>query len=194
MENIQIVTVSISWLIFVISVIGNITLIIALKQHFRSSSRLYIYLMLNLAAADIVFVVSSIPTNFVESVYAPKFPFGPVLCKLLTPFQTTTAMTAIFTLVTLSCQRYFMIVRPSDPHQCHQGTMLFTFLILWLLPVCLAAVPLTVTLQYRDDKCTESWSNIYRQCFTVYLTMIQYVVPLSVIGWCNGRAVLKLRR
>ena len=195
MNTVQIVTATISWIILVISVIGNVTLIIALKQHFSRSSRLYIWLMFNLATADIVFVVSSIPFNFIESLYAPRFPFGPALCKLITPVQTAAAMTTIFTLVTLSCQRYFMIVRPSEDAREGQGLTLFiTFFCLWLLPIIFAAVPLAITLQMEDGKCLETWSNIYRQCFTVYLTTIQYVGPLAVIAWCNGRAVVELRR
>ena len=184
-----------SWIIFVISVIGNVTLIIALKHHFSRSSRLYICLMFNLATADLVFVVSSIPFNFVERLFAPRFPFGPVLCKLLMPFQTMAAMTAIFTLVTLSCQRYFMIVRPTeDTQDGRKVPLIITFLSLWLLPVILAAVPLAIALRYEDGKCGESWSDVYSKCFTVYLTMIQYVGPLGVIAWCNGRAVVALRR
>ena len=195
MNNIQIVTGVVSWLIFVISVIGNILLIIALKHHFCRSSRMYIYLMFNLATADIVFVVSSIPFNFVERLYAPQFPFGAALCKLLMPFQTAAVMTSIFTVVTLSCQRYFMIVRPSEDAQEGQKVTLFvTFLSLWLMPIILAAVPLAIVLEYKDGQCSESWSDLYMRCFTVYLTMIQYVGPLAVIAWCNGRAVVELRR
>ena len=195
MNSIQIFTGTLSWLILLISIIGNVTLIIALKHHFSRSSRLYICLMFNLAAADIVFVLSSIPFNFVERLYAPRFPFGPALCKLLMPFQTMAAMTSIFTVVTLSCQRYFMIVRPSeDQHEGERRTLFITFLCLWLLPVVFAAIPLAVALRYEDGVCAESWSDIYKRCFTVYLTMIQYVGPLGVIAWCNGRAVLELRR
>lgn len=194
MNNIQIFTGALSWLIFLISVIGNITLIVALKHHFCSSSRQYICLMFNLATADIVFVASSIPFNFVEGFY-DRFPFGPALCKLLMPFQTAAGMTAIFTLVTLSCQRYFMIVRPSeDAQEGHRMTLFLTFLSLWLLPIILAAVPLAIALEYKDGKCSESWPDLYKRCFTVYLTMIQYVGPLAVIAWCNGRAVVELRR
>ena len=151
--------------------------------------------MLNLAAADIMFVASTIPFNFIEKIYSPKFPFGAALCKILMPFQTAAAMTAIFTLVTLSCQRYFMIVRPSEDQQEGQRlTLLLTFLALWSLPIILAAVPLAIALKYENGMCTESWSHVYKQCFTVYLTMIQYVGPLAVIAWCNGRAVMELRR
>ena len=195
MNSVQVFTGTISWLIFTISVIGNIALIIALKHHFRRSSRLYICLMFNLAVADIVFVASAIPFNFVERLYAPRFPFGSALCKLLMPFQTSAAMAAIFTVVALSCQRYFMIVKPSeDPREGHRATLILIFLCLWLLPILFAAVPLVVTLEYKDGRCVESWSKVSMQVFTVYLTVIQYVAPLAVIAWCNGRAVRELRR
>ena len=195
MSTVHIIIGTLSWLIFVISIIGNVTLIIALKHHYNRSSRLYVCLMFNLATADIVSVVSSIPFNFVDRLYAPQFPYSPALCKVIMPFQTAAAMTSIFTLVTLSCQRYFMIARPSeDARESKRTTLIIILFCLWFLPIVLAAVPLAIALQYQDGKCSESWANIYKQCFTVYLTMIQYVGPLGVIAWCNGRAVLELRR
>ncbi|XP_028392939.1 neuropeptide Y receptor type 6-like isoform X2 [Dendronephthya gigantea] len=195
MNSTHVFTATISWLILIVSVVGNVALIIALKHHFRRSSRLYICLMFNLAATDIVFVVSSIPFTFVEKLHAPQFPFGAALCKLLMPFQTTAAMTAIFTVVTLSCQRYFMIVRPTEePQEGHNLTLFLTVFSLWFLPIVLAAIPLGIALKYQNERCLESWPDVFKRCFTVYLTVIQYIGPLAVITWCNGRAVVELKR
>ena len=196
MNAIRIFIHVVAWLILLISTLGNFTLIIALIKHYRKSSSRYICLMFNLAVADLLLVFSSIPFTFVEELQNPVFPFSAPLCKLLWPFQTSMAMTSIFTVAALSCQRYLMIVRPSMNYQKGNAvTTSFVLTILWALPIITAALPLAFSLELDDKKiCAERWSDRYKRYFTVYLTSIQYVLPLGVITWCNGRAVIVLKK
>lgn len=152
--------------------------------------------MCNLAVADLALVVSSIPFNFIEKLQQPEFPFGFLLCKLLWPFQTSTAMTAIFTVAMLSFQRYLMIVRPTEKYQKGSKVIILsTLAFLWISPILLAAVPFAFSLNLdADNVCDEVWSDQYKKYFTVYLTFVQYALPLGVIAWCNGRSVIELKR
>lgn len=195
MNAIAIFTSATSVLILLLSTVGNTILMLVLIKNFRTASRGYVYLMFNLAVADLLLVFSSIPFSLAEKLQEPVFPFGKLLCKLLWPFQTTTMMTSIFTVATLSCQRYLMIVKPSKT--CQRGNtviILSTLAILWILPIITAAVPLAFFLELDEEEvCIETWSNRFKQYFTIYLTCIQYVLPLAVITWCNGRAVIQLK-
>ena len=195
MKRVHVIAITIEWIILVVSTIGNISLMITLKRRFTRSSRFYHCLMFNLAVADTMFLYSTIPFDFVERLHSPRFPFGPFLCKIISPFQTTVVMTSIYTVVALSCQRYCMIVRISeDAKECRKTTLLATILALWLVPIILAGIPLAIALEYENHTCQETWSSFLKRYFTVYLTFIQYIGPLFVITLCNGRAVIKLKR
>lgn len=201
MEGLQVGLVAIACCILAFSLAGNIALtVVILEQLPRQAVKNYSYLILNLAVSDLLFALSSIPFDIVERFKQPVFPFGSTMCKVLWPFQTVCGMASIFTVGALSYQRYRLIVRP-----CKGKLPLKKFMVLltsiWVLPVLLAGIPYSSVLHMDSNTsaCIEEWTPLTKQAklklsFTTYLFIIQYILPLALIVWCNVRAIGRLKR
>ena len=201
MEALEIgLIVTMSCILF-LSLFGNLILLVVVHGQLTFQAvRNYSYLILNLAVSDILLAGSSIPFDIVQRLKAPVFPFGPTMCKLLWPFQTVCSMASIFTVGALSYQRYRLVVRPFNGKL--SGRRFFIMLAsIWLLPVFLAGLPYSFVLRFDHNSsvCTEEWIPASRQAqmklsFTSYLFIIQYVLPLGLIVWCNVKAIVELKR
>ena len=201
MEALEIGLITAMSCILFLSLFGNIILLIVVHRQLPSQAvRNYSYLILNLAVSDILLASSSIPFDIVQRLKAPVFPFGPTMCKLLWPFQTVCSMASIFTVGALSYQRYRLVVKPFNGKL---STRRFVIMLasLWLLPVFLAGLPYSFVLRWNQNasSCTEQWIPVSKGAqmklsFTTYLFIIQYVLPLGLIVWCNVKAIIELKR
>lgn len=187
--------------ILFLSLLGNIVLLVVVHAQLPFQAvRNYSYLILNLAISDILFAGFSLPFDIVQRLNGPTFPFGATLCKFLWPFQTVCGMASIFTVGALSYQRYRLVVKPFNGKlpKRHFFAMLAS---IWLLPVLLAGLPYSFVLRFDENAsyCLEEWIPASRQGhiklgFTTYLFILQYVLPLALIVWCNVNAILELKR
>ena len=201
MEALQIGLISIACCILAFSLIGNIALsAVVLEQLPRQPTKNYSYLILNLAVSDVLFVLSCIPFHIAEGFKRPVFPFGSTMCKLLWPFQTVCGMASIFTVEALSFQRYRLIVQPCKG-KLPWKTFIVILTLIWVLPVFLAGIPYSYVLRMdgNTSECYEEWTVFTKHpqmklSFTIYLVIIQYILPLSLIVWCNVRAICRLKR
>jgi hypothetical protein len=187
--------------ILFMSLFGNIILLVVVHGQLSNQAvRNYSYLILNLAISDILLASSSIPFDIVERLKAPVFPFGPTMCKILWPFQTICSMASIFTVGALSYQRYRLVVRPFKG-KLPRRRFFIMLASIWLLPVFLAGLPYSFVLRLdqNSSSCMEEWIPASSQAqvklsFTTYLFIIQYVLPLALIVWCNVKAIVELKR
>ncbi|XP_028392921.1 uncharacterized protein LOC114517415 [Dendronephthya gigantea] len=201
MEALEIGLITAMGFILFLSLFGNIVLLIVVHAQLPYQAvRNYSYLILNLAICDILLAASSIPFDIVQRLEAPTFPFGATMCKLLWPFQTVCGMASIFTVGALSYQRYRLVVKPFNG-KLSKRRFLAMLASIWLLPVLLAGLPYSFVLKFDDNAsfCFEEWMPVSRQAqiklgFTIYLFILQYVLPLVLIVWCNVNAILELKR
>ena len=201
MEALEIgLIVAMSCILF-LSLFGNFILLVVVHGQLAFQAvRNYSYLILNLAISDILLAGSSIPFDIVQRLKAPVFPFGSTMCKLLWPFQTVCSMASIFTVGALSYQRYRLVVRPFNGKLSRRRFFVMLASI-WLLPVVLAGLPYSSVLRFdqNSSSCLEEWIPASKQAqmklsFTSYLFIIQYVLPLALIVWCNVKAIIELKR
>lgn len=91
--------------IFVASVIGNtlVCLVIVRTPRMRTTRN---FLLLNLAVADLTVALLCIPFEVVVKLTFPKWPLGPVMCKILWPTMTSVTTCSSATLVAISYDRY----------------------------------------------------------------------------------------
>lgn len=201
MEALEIGIITIMSCILLLSLIGNIALLVVVHGQLPYQTvRNYSYLILNLAISDILLASSSIPFDIVQRFTAPVFPFGPTTCKFLWPFQTICNMASIFTVGALSYQRYRLVVRPFNG-KLKRRRFFIMLASIWVLPVILAGLPYSLVLRMDQNtsSCVEEWSPVSRQAqmklgFTAYLFIIQYVLPLALIVSCNVKAIIELKR
>ncbi|XP_025836439.1 neuropeptide CCHamide-1 receptor [Agrilus planipennis] len=187
------------FLIFVIGVLGNGTLVVIFMRHrnMRNIPNTYI---LSLALADLLVIVTSIP--FTSIVYTlESWPWGELICKISETAKDISVGVSVFTLTALSADRFFAIVDPmkklhanSDSSQATKVTLGIAVSI-WILSI-ICAIPSAVGSHLRDITDNDGivrftvcypfpthWLyHNYPKINVLMRFLILYVIPLAIIA------------
>ncbi|XP_037277153.2 cholecystokinin receptor type A isoform X7 [Rhipicephalus microplus] len=174
-------------IIFVFAVVGNSLVIITLVQRRRMRTVTNVFL-LNLAVSDLLLGVFCMPTTLVGSVLR-NFVLGPVMCKLIPYFQAVSVSVSAWTLVSISLERFFAIVRPLESRRWQTRSHAYkVILLVWLcsmvtmLPI--AVLSQLVPLRGERKKCREVWPDATSErVFNVYLDVTLFLLPLIIMSF-----------
>lgn len=168
-------------LVVVVSIVGNglVVLTVVTCRRMRSATN---YFIANLAGADLL-MGAGVPFSLVANWLSPRWPFGQVLCPIITYLQMVAVFLSAFTLVGLSIDRFRAVVFPLRPRTTGRQAAI-TIGHVWLLS---AAFPLPVAVLSRVDPisglCVESWpSDRWQYAYTISIMALQYFVPLGVLS------------
>ncbi|XP_052562889.1 tyramine/octopamine receptor-like isoform X1 [Culex pipiens pallens] len=198
--------------IFLLSVIGNLLVILTLAQNKRMRTVTNVYL-LNLAISDLLLGVFCMPFTLVGQVLR-KFIFGSIMCKLIPYFQAVSVSVAVWTLVAISLERYFAICRPLTSRrwqtQFHAYKMIA---VVWALsflvnsPLCYVqrlqpvgqrggtANITSIIVVDPPMKCREMWPDkSYERAYVLFLDTGLLILPLLTMGFAYSMIVSKLWR
>ena len=103
-ESLMRILVCISFsIIGILGFIGNslVVIVVAFNPNMRSTTNI---LIINLAIADLLFVIFCIPFTATDYVF-PYWPFGEIMCKVVQYLIYTTACASVYTLVLMSFDR-----------------------------------------------------------------------------------------
>ncbi|GCB79311.1 galanin receptor type 1b isoform X4 [Scyliorhinus torazame] len=190
-------------LIFLLGMAGNALVIVVLgrtkAKRARSTTNIFI---LNLSVADLSFLLLCVP--FQATIYSlPEWIFGALLCKLVHYSFTVTMLVSIFTLVTMSVDRYIAVVHSKRP-PCNRnrrnasvavaGT--WTLSLLTALPV--ARHQTLVSGYHRAPNCSFCWEvweeDTLKQVYKVTIVIIGYLLPLLLICCCYAKVLFHLHK
>lgn len=120
--------------------LGNalVVLVVLSNQNMRSTTNL---LIINLASADLLFVVFCVP--FTGSDYVlDEWPYGDVWCRIVQYLIVVTAHASIYTLVLMSLDRYLAVVHPiasmvirTETHTLRAISVLWCIILTTAIPV-----------------------------------------------------------
>ena len=176
---------------------GAVCSAIVLKQRLRTTANM---LVLNLAAADFVFVALYAPTqlSFFENNYS--WEMGDGVCKLTYTVLPACLCATVETLLCIAVIRYKAV---ASPFRLRVGmtykTTAVVISVIWLtslltgLPVLLLAK----TVQYQDRVfCDEIWpvGKPYREAYWVFIFLIQYAIPLLAIILLSIATIVKVKQ
>ena len=175
-------------LIIFIGLVGNglVVVVVLANQQMKSTTN---YLILNLAIADLLFVVFCVP--FTASDYAlPNWPYGLRWCKTVQYLIYVTAYVSVYTLVLMSVDRFLAVVRPVESLSYRtERNAILACVLLWCI-VLICCIPLYV--EHGLLKYTPNYIEYFEKCqflkrgettiviFQVTFFVSSYLVPLGV--------------
>ena len=171
-------------IVTILGVIGNslVIYVIVSKERMRTVTN---FLLLNLAIADLSFVVV-IPPSTAYVFAADRWPFGDTACRLMHYMINVTAYVTVYTLVLISVIRYMTIVHTTTTARYRTTSRVVTMIVaIWVL---MLAVNTPVLIKYGapvDEKtevavCMIASDSAARELFATFFAFA-YVVPLTVI-------------
>ena len=166
------------------ALIGNVSLYIIVYKNkdLRTITNLYI---LNLAAADIMVSVLSIPFTVV-TVITGRWLFGDTACVALGFFTILSFITSVMSLGMIAINRYFYIVKWNTyKNTFSKKKGLLYAAAVWAVSISLASPPLFGWAEYRfipgKSYCFVYWpSNVY---FMYFMITVCFLGPLSVMAF-----------
>ena len=166
-------------LILLVDAIGN-TIVVTIIIVRRKMQTFTNWLILNMAFADI-FVALTCITLEVPLEIRNKWIYGKFFCSIFYPIQSATVYGSVFTLVVLSCSRYWAIIHPFR-RQPNRFEAKLSICVIWVMSFLLVT-PYMITLEYDEKRevCIETWSETQGHIFTIATFALQYILPLTII-------------
>lgn len=194
----QVIIITMYSIIILLSVCGNsiVCYIVFSSKRMRTVMNFFI---VSLALSDILMAVICIPFTFIANLVINSWPFGYMLCPVVTFLQVVTVFMSSFTLVAISLDRYSAIVHPLKPKMTKQQAFIVISAI-WIFSI---AIPIPTAVkskvhQYVNDSeapyfCEEIWENVVEQSvYNAALLLVQYFIPLMILVFTYGRIILEL--
>ncbi|XP_071836991.1 orexin/Hypocretin receptor type 1-like isoform X2 [Apostichopus japonicus] len=180
-------------ILFLASIFGNsmVCMAVIFQREMRTVTNFYI---VNLAVADLLVSLICLPLNAMNGVSMSWF-LGQPMCKFLGFFTLVSLCVSIYTLMMISVDRYLAICRPLK-FQISATRVVVVVIIIWVASITVASplivvndverMPGLVHIDYPNwlAACKEKrWQNtVWQTIYYLFMTFINYVLPLTVIG------------
>lgn len=174
--------------IFLLAIVGNILVILTLVQNRRMRTITNVFL-LNLAVSDLLLGMLCIPFTLVGSMLR-NFIFGEFMCKILPYLQACSVSVSAWTLVAISCERYYAICHPlrsrtwqTLKHAYKLIALIWICSLMFMVPI--AVLSKLIPIGKGHHKCREYWPpsvEQYEKAYNIFLDLILLVIPVVVLA------------
>lgn len=186
-EEIDRVLAPIYVVVIIFGVVGNMIVIAVIKST-RSMHTTTNFLLLNLAVADLLTLLWCLPYKVLVFVFVhPSGVSGNFLCKFFTSYNVTvvTLTVSIFTLTTLSVERYRALINPLlRKFRLDLDTVPYAIAVIWIASAAFM-VPLFVVTEYIPvaNTCRVNWSSkkqedLYSLCIMVFSIFVPILITV----------------
>ncbi|XP_076293120.1 allatostatin A receptor 1 [Lasioglossum baleicum] len=175
-------------MIGILGFVGNclVVTVVAANPGMRSTTNI---LIINLAVADLLFVIFCIPFTATDFVL-PFWPFGNIWCKIVQYLIIVTAFASVYTLVLMSLDRYLAVVHPITSISWRtESRAILAICIAWAIIFAISTPALVVHGEFQDEG--NSSSTNLTACrvlphydwplFQVSFFLMSYLLPLLLI-------------
>ncbi|XP_052773567.1 G-protein coupled receptor 83-like [Mya arenaria] len=186
-------------IIIAISLFGNTLVchVIFKNKRMRTVTNTFIA---NLAVSDLLLTCINVPFNIARNLIE-NWPFGSVMCHLMNFSLMVSSYVSTFTLLGIALDRQQVLMYPLSPRISKPiGIVVIT--IIWMvaiglsLPFGLYNKVQTVDFFFKKVKrCTSDFpipSDKWEKYLTITTFLLQFIIPLTVIGFTYGRIARKL--
>ncbi|CAI5654553.1 mu-type opioid receptor isoform X2 [Oreochromis niloticus] len=184
-------------IVCVVGLVGNVLVMYIIVRYTKMKTATNIYIF-NLALADAL-VTSTLPFQSVNYLMG-TWPFGDALCKMVMSIDYYNMFTSIFTLTTMSIDRYVAVCHPVKALDFRTPrNAKIVNVCNWILssaiglPVMFMAST-TVTLNTVDCKLNFPhpawyWDTLLKICVFIFA----FIMPVLIITVCYGLMILRLK-
>ena len=183
--------------------VGNILVVVVVvrnREQYASTTNIFI---VNLAVADLAFLVFCVPFHAVIYTLPDTWPFGDVMCKLVHGVQFASMAASIYTMVAMSLDRFLAVGYPlRTKHLRRPPAALAVVVGVWTASLLLAA-PWIAVYTVREYElpgfsqfsvCADDWAAFgwHRPAGFLVLFVVDYAVPVASIGALSALTVVRL--
>lgn len=179
-------------LIAMFGVAGNVLVAIVISGLGKRKSTTDLFL-LNLAVADLGILLLSFPLITIREKAPRNWPLGEFVCLYLYPVPDVFHGASVWCIAMVAVLRYYEVVLLRKPITNKNNTpkkaAKFVAVCVWLTSFLLFCLPLYLVVEYKEETAGEKWcgpawpSWMAAQVYTVFLTILSYILPLIVISW-----------
>ena len=192
--------------IMVISLFGNLAVIFIVSKNKRMRTATN-YLIVNMAASDLLISVFAVPRELVEIFNGSRRWLldgltGLILCKFVYFFQDISTAVSILSLVVIAIDRYRGIVFPFRPPIITSKVCKVIIPIIWMVAMCIHGTYFyTARLVMQDNEwyCTFSWAPKFderrtQEHYFIFVLIFLIVLPLCVILTLYALIAIELKK
>ncbi|KYN44385.1 Allatostatin-A receptor [Trachymyrmex septentrionalis] len=173
-------------IIGILGLVGNllVVVVVAANPGMRSTTNI---LIINLAVADLLFVMFCIPFTATDFVL-PYWPFGNVWCKIVQYMIIVTAYASVYTLILMSLDRYLAVVHPiasmswrTETHAIHAICILWVMILTMSIPAFVIHGEIHYIFQGQNLTACRILDQYDWTSYQVPFFLSSYVMPLVLI-------------
>uniref|UniRef100_UPI00325C344F Soluble cytochrome b562,Mu-type opioid receptor n=1 Tax=Homo sapiens TaxID=9606 RepID=UPI00325C344F len=184
-------------IVCVVGLFGNFLVMYVIVRYTKMKTATNIYIF-NLALADAL-ATSTLPFQSVNYLMG-TWPFGTILCKIVISIDYYNMFTSIWTLCTMSVDRYIAVCHPVKALDFRTPRNAKIINVCnWILSSAIGLpVMFMATTKYRQGSidCTLTfshptwyWENLLKICVFIFA----FIMPVLIITVCYGLMILRLK-
>ena len=158
------------------------------------------YLLMNLAIADLMIVISFTPRHILEGLYHhPRGLVGEILCKTITSdtFTWVGVVASTISLVVMAYERFTAITSPFGRRSTFNYRKLKIAIGLCWIVAIIFNIPLFCVRRLNSDRgfCESHWPSVSLALGNSFAWLILIgIVPFCFMTFCYGKVIIHLRR
>ena len=181
--------------VVLLGVSGNVFVILTIYRQSNLHTP-FNYLVVNLAISDICVFFFSLPVVIFSECF--RWPLGEIGCLLLRPSFLVFTGASVFTMMTLSFERYRAVIKPLAPKMTPK-TALPVVILTWIFACFIFGLPTSFVFGLTEEKGTLQCDPVVKNVIlgaaikaSVVITTL--IVPSVVVCFAYIRIMRKLRR
>lgn len=182
------VKLTLYFVIFFLGLFGNVLVVVVVvgKRRTRSFHNIFI---LNLAISDLILILIYFG-HTIGQFHAPK-----LFCQLIWPLITVAYLSSIFNIMSMAVLRCKGIINPYTSSISQRSVYIY-IAMLWIVAyICVIPGIVYAEVNPYNGMCYDAWPNVQsKRAFTMFMSTIQYILPLCIIAVAYVLIGLELRQ